>query len=93
MGDVVFEDGNKLVSEMSMWYLSDKEKSPVIVELDFDCDAQEIAKSNHTYLEEFPLSLIKNVNSLYLSLQREKIVDLGISKTKTDFAYGLNGLS
>jgi hypothetical protein len=93
LGDVVFEDGSKLVSEMSMWYLSDKEKSPVIVELDFDCNAQEIAKSNHMYLEEFPLSLIKNVNNLYLSLQREKIVDLGISITKTDFAYGLNGLS
>ena len=93
LGDVVFEDGSKIVSEMSMWYLSDKEKSPVIVELDFDCNAQEIAKSNQMYLEEFPLSLIKNVNNLYSSLQREKIVDLGISKTKTDFAYGLNCLS
>jgi hypothetical protein len=53
---------------MGMWYLSDKEKSPVIVELDFDCNAQEIAKSNQMYLEEFPLSLIKNVNNLYSSL-------------------------
>jgi hypothetical protein len=75
-----------------MWYLSDKEKNPVIVELDFDCNAEEIAKSNQMYLE-FPLSLIKNVNNLYSSLQKEKFVDLGISKTKTDFAYGLNGLS
>ena len=78
---------------MSVSYLSDKEKSPVIVELDFDCNAQEIPKSNQMYLEEFPLSLIKNVNNLYSSLQREKFIDLGISKTKTDFAYGLNGLS
>jgi hypothetical protein len=71
-----------------MWYLSDKEKIPVIVELDFDCNAQEIAKSNPMYLEEFPLSLIKNVNNLYSSLQSENIVDLAISKTKTEFAYG-----
>lgn len=88
LGDIVFEDGNKIVSEMSMWYLSDKDKSPVIVELDFDCNAQEIAKSNQISLEEFPLSLIKNVNNLYSSLQRETFVDLDISKTKTEFAYG-----
>ena len=42
LGDIVFADGNKIVSEMSMWYLSDKDKSPAIVELDFDCNAQEI---------------------------------------------------
>jgi hypothetical protein len=93
LGDVVFGDGNKIVSEMSMWYLSDKDKHPVIVELDFDCNAQETAKPNQMSLEEFPLSLIKNVNNLYSSLQREKIVDLGISKTKTEFAYGSKGLS
>jgi hypothetical protein len=78
---------------MSMWYLSDKEKNPLIVELDFDCNAQEISKSNQMSLEEFPLSLIKNVNNLYSSLQRERFVDLSISKTKTEFAYRLNGLS
>jgi hypothetical protein len=72
---------------MSMWYLSDIGKSPVIVELDFDCNAQEIAESNQISLEEFPLSLIKNVNVLYSSLQRERFVDLAISKTKTEFAY------
>jgi hypothetical protein len=73
---------------MSMWYSSDKDKNPVIVELDFDCDAQKIAESNRISLEEFPLSLIKNVNNLYSSLQRETFVDLDISKTKTEFAYG-----
>jgi hypothetical protein len=56
---------------MSVWYLSDKDKSAVIVELDFDCNVQEIAESNRIALEEFPLSLIKNVNDLYSSLQRE----------------------
>jgi hypothetical protein len=78
---------------MSMWYLSDKDKSPVIVELDFDCNAQEITRSNQISLEEFPLSLIKKVNNLYSSLQRERFVDLAISKTKTEFAYGSNGSS
>jgi hypothetical protein len=87
LGDIVFEDGNKVLSEMSMWYLSDKDKSPVIVELDFDCNAKEITESNQISLEEFPLSLVKNVNNLYSSLQRESIVDLAISKTKTEFAY------
>jgi hypothetical protein len=93
LGDIIFGDGNKIVSEMSMWYLSDKEKNPIIVELDFDCNAKEISNSNQMYLEEFPLSLIKNVNNLYSSLQRERFVDLSISKTKTEFAYGSNGLS
>jgi hypothetical protein len=78
---------------MSMWYLSDKDKSPVIVELDFDCNAQEIVESNQKSLEEFPLSLIKNVSNLYSSLQRERFVDLVISKTKTEYAYGSHGLS
>ena len=76
-----------------MWYLSDKDKSPVIVELDFDCNAQEIVESNQKSLEEFPLSLIKNVGNLYSSLQRERFVDLAISKTKTEFAYGSNSSS
>jgi hypothetical protein len=71
LGDIVFEDGTKIVTEMSVWYLSDKDKSAVIVELDFDCNVQEIAESNRIALEEFPLSLIKNVNDLYSSLQRE----------------------
>jgi hypothetical protein len=88
LGGIVFADGNNIVSEMSMWYLSDKDKSPAIVELDFDCNAQETAESNQISLEEFPLSLIKNVNNLYSSLQRETFVDLDISKTKTEFAYG-----
>jgi hypothetical protein len=77
---------------MSVSYLSDKEKSPVIVELDFDLNAQEVAKYNQMYLE-FPLPSIKNVNNLHSSLQREKILNLDVSKTKTDFAYGLNDLS
>ena len=93
LGDIVFGDGNKIVSEMSMWYLSDKDKSPVIVELDFDCNAQEIVESNQKSLEEFPLSLIENVSNLYSSLQRERFVDLVISKTKTEYAYGSHGLS
>lgn len=58
LGDIVFADGKKVVSEMSMWYLSDKDKSPVIVELDIDCNAQEIAKSNQIFLEQFPTTRI-----------------------------------
>jgi hypothetical protein len=93
LGDIVFSDGNRVVSEMSMWYHSDKDKSPAIIELDFDCNAQENPESDKLSLEEFPLSLIRNVNNLYSSLQRESIVDLTISKTKTEFAYGTNGSS
>jgi hypothetical protein len=90
LGNIVFSDGNKVVSEMSMWYLPDKDKSPAIVELDFDCIAIENPESNQTALEEYPLSVIRNVNNLYASLQRESIVDLAISKTKTEFAYDSN---
>lgn len=91
LGNIVFSDGNKVVSEMSMWYLPDKDKSPAIVELDFDCNAQENPESNQTSLEEYPLSVTRNMNNLYSSLQRESIVDLAVSKTKTEFAYGSNG--
>jgi hypothetical protein len=87
LGEIVFSDGNKVVSEMSMWYLPDKDKSPAIVELDFDCNALEKPESNQAFLEEYPLSVIRNVNVLYSSLQGESIVDLAISKTKTEFAY------
>ncbi len=87
LGDIVFEDGNKVVSEMSMWYLSDKDKCPAIVELDFDCNAQENPASNQISLEQFPLLVIRNVNNLYSSIQGKKIVDFTSSKTKTEFAY------
>ena len=60
---------------MSMWYLPDKDKCPAIVELDFDCNTQENPESNQTSLEEYPLSVIRNVNNLYSSLQRESIVE------------------
>jgi hypothetical protein len=93
LGDIVFADGNKVVSEMSMWFTPDKNKNPVIVELDFDCNAKGIAESDQISLEEFEPSLIKNLNNLYSSLQRESIVDLAISRTKTEFAYKLHGLS
>ena len=92
LGDIMFADGSKVVSEMSMWYIPSKDKGPVIVELDFDCDAQEVSEPNQLSLEEFSLPLIKSVNGLYLSLQKESIVDLTTSNTKTEFAYdyGLN---
>ena len=61
-----------------------KIKNSVIVELDFDCDAQEIAEPT---LEEFSLPLIKSMNKLYSALQRESIVDLATSKTETKLAY------
>jgi len=85
LGDVVLHDGEKIKSEMSMWYLSDNDKKPMIVELDFDCKAKEISKKKS--LEEFPFSMVKIINQLYASMQDETIVDLSMSKTKTEFAY------
>lgn len=87
LGDIVFSNGNTVVFEMSMWYISDKSKSPVIVELDFDCKADKIVNTDQMSLEEFPPTLVKNLNILYSSLQREDIVDLLITRTKTEFAY------
>jgi hypothetical protein len=85
LGHVKDSDGEEVKSEMSLWYLSDKDKKPVIVELDFDCKAIEL--SDETALERFPDSMNKSINHLYALLQGESIVDQSMSKTKTEFAY------
>ena len=84
-GSVKDSDGEEVKSEMGLWYLSDKDKKPVIVELDFDCKAIEL--SDETALERFPDSMNKSINHLYALLQGESIVDQSMSKTKTEFAY------
>jgi hypothetical protein len=85
LGHVVVPEVGEIKSEMSMWYLSDKNKTPMIVELDFDCKA--IKVSEKTSLEQFPFPMVESINHLYSSLQDEPFMDLTMSKTKTEFAY------
>jgi hypothetical protein len=85
LGHVIDAEGDEIKSEMSMWYLSDNSNQPVIVELDFDCKAVEVTEK--LSLEQFPSQMIEKINHLYRSLQDETIVDLTMSKTKTEFAY------
>ena len=85
LGHVIDPDGDEIKSEISMWYSSDNTNQPAIVELDFDCKAVEVPEK--ASLEQFPFQMIEKINHLYASLQDETIVDLTMSKTKTEFAY------
>jgi hypothetical protein len=87
IGKILFPDGNKLKTEINFWYLSDEQQNALIIEFTFDYKAKDVVGSNQTLLEEFPLSLIRNADELYLSLQKENIIDLDTSKTKTEYAY------
>jgi hypothetical protein len=89
LGHIIVPEGDEIKSEMSMWYSSDKDKTPMIVELDFDCKA--IKVSEKTSLEQFPFPMVESINHLYTSLQEENIVDLSMLKTKTEFAYEMSG--
>jgi hypothetical protein len=94
IGKIIFADGNKVKTEINFWYLSDEEKTPMIVELTFDYQGKATdVLSDKILLEQwpqsvFPLTLIENVNEFYSSLQKNSIADLDTSaKTKTEYAY------
>ena len=83
----------RLTDEISLefWYSLNKQlrERPHVVEFTFKCSATERAdKSSSTLLEKFPISLVKNANALYYSLQdiEEFFRPVG-AKTKTQFAY------
>ena len=72
LGHVVVPEGDEIKSEVSMWYSSDKDKKPMIVELDFDCKA--LNDTDKMSLEQFPFPMVESINHLYASLQYETIV-------------------
>jgi uncharacterized protein YjbK len=87
-------DDNEIKTSLNFWYLSKKERIPLIVEFTYDYSAikkRKVEKNKNnklkTRIEEFPLSLVRNTYEFYNSLQNTKVVDLKSSKTKTEFAY------
>jgi hypothetical protein len=91
---------NEINTSLNFWYLSKKERLPLIVEFTYDYSAKnknkgkwEKNKNNKlkTRIEEFPLSLVRNTYEFYNSMQNTKVVDLKSSKTKTEFAYQHKG--
>ena len=91
LGHIRVPEGDEIKSEMSIWYSSSNGMKPLIVELDFDCKA--IKDPDKTSLELFSFPMIQNINSLFSSLQNEDMVDLAMTKTKTEFAYDNTGIT
>jgi hypothetical protein len=86
---------NKSTDEISLefWYSLDKASGqpPLIVEFTFDFGAVEIDNVNKSdrklLLEKFPISLVKNANAFYYSLQDNKeFIGSETAKTKTPFS-------
>lgn len=88
------EDEDKIKVLLNFWY-SPKDKSlPVIVEFTYSYKVIEVdpvlennENKEREFIEEFPLSLVRNTYEFYKSLQNTEIADLSASKTKTEFAY------
>jgi hypothetical protein len=87
VGKIIFDDKNDVKAYLNFWYISNEKKTPIIVEFTFNYSAKEPNESNGTLLEEFSHSLIREGDALYLSLQKDKLIDLDIAKTKTEYAY------
>jgi hypothetical protein len=99
LGQIIFKDGNKAKTEISVWYESNEEdedfslqsiknKIPVIVEFDIGIEAKESSVDNTTLSDQFPSSFLEKIKTFYMALQKNDIVDLSAKKTKTEFAYG-----
>lgn len=88
IGKIVFENKKDVNAYLNLWYISNEEKVPVIVEFTYNYSAKDRdSDSNGILLEEFPRSLVKEGDKLYLALQEQRIVDLDVAKTKTEYAY------
>jgi uncharacterized protein YjbK len=91
IGEIKFKEGKTDDVSLSFWYLPNegRKEIPVITEFAFDYNAngQKNANESLSFLEEFPNHMVRGTNAFYLSLQKEKFVDLKVAKTKTEYAY------
>jgi hypothetical protein len=91
LGKIKFLDKKYNTDDLSLsfWYLP-KRETPEIIEFSFDYYAKEKpdGSDKNSFIEEFPISLVRKANDFYLALLNEhEFVDLKTSKTKTEFAY------
>jgi hypothetical protein len=85
---IIFENKKDINTYLNIWYLSSEENATVIIEFIYNYSAKDPdKKSNGMLLEEFPRSLVREGDKLYMSLQEHRIVDLDVAKTKTEYAY------
>jgi len=92
IGKIIFENKKKkdINTYLNVWYVSSEENTPVIIEFTYKYGAKAEdphTESNGMLLEEFPRSLVRDGDKLYMSLQEHRIVDLDVAKTKTEYAY------
>lgn len=84
LGTVEFHDAMDGNMQLGIWYSSNN--LPIIAEFDIDVRAKDPNDSNN--IDEFPASKVGKIDDFYKTMQTEKsIVDLEISKTKTQYAY------
>jgi hypothetical protein len=91
LGSLIFKDGNKAKIEVSLWYLSNENTPPVIVEFDIDINSKDSLQSSGRLIDEFPPSLLDETNTFYMALQKEDIADPDAKKTKTEYVYEYKG--
>jgi hypothetical protein len=88
IGKIIFENKKDINAYLNLWYVSSEENAPVIIEFTYNYNAKDPdKKSNGMLLEEFPRSLVREGDKLYMSLQEHRIVDLDVAKTNTEYAY------
>ena len=88
IGKIIFENKKDINAYLNLWYVSSEENTPVIIEFTYNYSAKDPdEKSKGMLLEEFPRSLVREADKLYMSLQEHRIVDLDVAKTKTEYAY------
>jgi len=88
IGKIIFENKKDINAYLNLGYVSSEENTPVIIEFTFNYSAKDPdKKSNGMLLEEFPHSLVREGDKLYMSLQEHRIIDLDVAKTKTEYVH------
>jgi uncharacterized protein YjbK len=101
LGKIVYDgkksnnkDDNKVTLFLNLWYSPKNESVPAIVEFTYSYkdvrhspSMSNKSNKDDKFIEEFPLSIVRNTYEFYRSIQKTKVADLDASKTKTEFAY------
>lgn len=94
VGKIISSEGSTDDTSLNFWYLPDegKKATPLIVEFAYDYAATQdsndsTGSAGKLSLEQFPVSFVILVNSLFYDLQKGRFVDLNTTRTKTEYAY------
>ena len=95
LGKLIFKNGKKAKVQISLWYSLkdngrksiDSIETPLIGEFDIDVKAEALTGADGSISEEFPDSIMADIDEFYGALQQKDIADKGANKTKTQYAY------